>query len=682
MTSPRFALAQMEVVSDPERNVETIIRFMEQAAREGATAAFFPEMAIKPYMSADDWVDDDYCLDAMSYDEDIRKESARLRMAVAYGNIYVDDAKNIDDRLRGTKFESRFKEIHPNPDGRTRKYNAVRIFQDGEPAKRLVETPLLPPGVQPKTLLPTYRVFDDERYFFSLRGIADEFDVSLESLLQPYLIRGDDRIVPVGFVLCEDWWCEDYRRKRRALNPTKILIENGAEFISNSSTSPWTFGKNDARDRRVLFLKEDSGDKFVPSGYVNCAGAQNNGKDIITLDGGSTVYNAQGKPILLSEKHYARELLVVDDLCRPPLKRVEEPKIAQKNAAIVEGIRHMKEITGLDHQPKYIIGLSGGIDSSVVAALLVQAVGKDKVLGFNMPYKDFNSKETRETAKFVADALGIPYIVVPIDEMVDVNSRILENISILGNKRVLTANQAGNVQAKIRGTNVLSNLAAIWGALFTNNGNKLEIALGYATLYGDVNGALAPIGDCTKTEVVQMARYLNETVFRKTVIPDILMPDSLWRFKEGQIQPSAELEKDRLHPDKKQVDPMRFGYHCALIESMLDYKRKSMADVASWYLEGTLEAHLGISTDLIRRWDIDKPSVFLADLEWFCSTVVNNYFKRVQTCPIIVTSKTAFGFDNRERLRRWKPTRKYSNLRAEVVALNEYRPKEYMSVVV
>ena len=141
----------------------------------------------------------------MEYNEILNEASNGI--AIAYGNIYVD--KFINKRVNDDSF-------HPNKDGRSRKYNSVYVFQDGNSVSRLRETKILPPGIQPKSLLPNYRIFDDERYFFSTQDIAKDFGVSLESLLQPLLLRIDREEVSIGFELCEDLWCNDYRRNCHA----------------------------------------------------------------------------------------------------------------------------------------------------------------------------------------------------------------------------------------------------------------------------------------------------------------------------------------------------------------------------------------------------------------------------------------------------------------------------------
>ena len=461
-----------------------------------------------------------------------------------------------------------------------------------------------------------------------------------------------------------------------------MLIENGAKIIVNISASPWTYGKNATRDRKVKFLKSESGDKFVPFFYVNHTGVQNNGKNFVTFDGGSTVYNKNGEPIRFSKAAYEEELMIIDekDLNGKAIERAKRNKIEQKYHALLAGIRHMKTTIGSNEQPSYVIGLSGGIDSSLVAALLVKAVGKDKIIGVNMPTK-YNSQKTKDAAANLAKKLGIKYIVVPIGSLVDTNIELLNNADADKTAKKLSVLNIENVQAKIRGTSILSNLSAKYGSIFTNNGNKIETALGYATLYGDVGGAIAVIGDLTKTEIVEMCKFMNKEIFKEEVIPEILFPDRLWRFSEEKIIPSAELKE-------KQIDPMKFGYHCALTDAMTDYKKHTPVEILNWFLDGTLDKNLdkyfegtienpqGTTLELMKRWNVTNPEEFVKDLEWFDGLVNKNVFKRVQSPPIIITSKSAYGFDIRESVLPSETTREYDQLKEQVLRMKEYKPKE------
>ncbi|MCG8610273.1 MAG: NAD(+) synthase, partial [Pseudomonadales bacterium] len=485
----RVALAQMHIIPGAlEQNFSTMLAMIVEAKAQSADLIAFPEMCLSGYLLSDQWLDRSFCAELMAYNEKVRLASDGI--AIAFGSAFVDD--HINERLEDNH-------PHPNKDGRTRMYNAVIIVQNGEYAKRAANTDLLPEGVQPKTLLPNYRFFDDERYFFSLQSVSQDHGMPLEKLAQPYLIEVNGGLTPVGFEVCEDLWCQDYRKDGRALNITRSLVHNGAELIVNISSSPWTYLKHDARDRRIRFLTEDMPESFVPFYYVNSVGPQNNGKNIVTFDGGTTVYNSNGEPALTSEHFFEPDLLIADhsQISTLQVERKEFGKIEQKYHAIISGLRYLKDMLGWSEHPEFVVGLSGGIDSAVVVTLLTAALGKDAVWAVNMP-SQYNSSSTRNVAKHIANQLGIEYLEVPIESLVNAHKTVFEKLdSQFDSPEWMRQLSDENIQAKIRGTSILSNIAGRYGRMFTNNGNKLEVALGYATLYGDVGGVIAPIADLT-----------------------------------------------------------------------------------------------------------------------------------------------------------------------------------------
>jgi NAD+ synthase (glutamine-hydrolysing) len=342
-----------------------------------------------------------------------------------------------------------------------------------------------------------------------------------------------------------------------------------------------------------------------------------------------------GNPIILSKKMFEEELIIFDTKRKYDEKiRDEKSKIEQKYLAIIEGIKHLNEILGKNQ--RYVIGLSGGIDSSVVACLMVKAIGKENVIGINMPSK-FNSDKTKNIASDLAKKLGIKYHSIDIDAISELNSKlIIEGLQINELKPIVRE----NIQAKIRGTNILSNIASQIDGLFTCNGNKIEIATGYSTLYGDLGGAIAPIGDLTKEEVFELARFLNEKIFCDKIIDEDLLPDEIFQF---DVPPTAEL-KD------KQIDPFKWGYHDKIIEKLFDYKKVGKKQIVEWYDNGIIEDKLNLKKGILARWNINSREEFLDDLEWLTDKISKNVFKRVQSPPIIVVSKSAFGFDIRESI--------------------------------
>jgi len=640
----KIALAQMKVIPGSlDKNLKNMVSFVNQAKQLSADLIVFPEMCAQGYLVGDKWLCDDFCRSSTEIEMQMRSLSEGI--AIAWGSVYLDE--QINERTKS-------KAYHPNKDGRIRRYNCVNVVQNKKDVPLKLPSDVLPQGKMPKTLLPNYRFFDDERYFTSLKDVARDFNLPVATLIQPFLIKdAKGQEIPIGFQICEDMWAKDYRDNFEALNVTQMAIDNGAEYIVNLSASPWTFGKNQARDRRIKFLYQENPHRHIPFFYVNCVGVQNNGKNFISFDGGSTIYNALGESIQQAARPFEPELLFIDTQkiaqSKTVIRKTRTP-IAEKFDAIIQAIRSLNELRHIDQYPKFVIGLSGGVDSAVVAALLVKAVGPEHVVAVNMP-SQWNSSATQNAAQYVADQLGIVYLQIPIETMVDAIEESLQEYVLdkLGQAFSITAKE--NIQAKTRGTDVLSNIAGNAHWLFTNNGNKLEIALGYATLYGDVGGAIAPIGDLLKTEVFSMAHFLNDHVYHSEVIPKVLLPDDLYRFSEDQIKPSAELKAN-------QEDPMKFGYHDALLQLVTDYHKWSEEKIIRAYQHKTLHRDIaavlgqeaGYGLALMQRWGVDRAEVFVSDLRWFIAAMGNNVFKRVQAPGIVITSRSAYGFDIRESM--------------------------------
>ncbi len=594
-----ISLVQMDVKAGlPAQNIKTILSLLEKARKNGSEIAVFSELCVGGYLTGDRWLEDDFLYELLAMNEIIR--NAAGEMTVVFGNVAVEFDK------RGN-------------DGRPVKYNAAYVVQNGEIS------------FEAKTLLPNYRIFDDRRYFTPRPSGKRR------------LYSADGK--KFGVTVCEDMWSNDYDT-----DPVIELIDEGADFIINISASPWTYGKNNARDRQIQILENKSG-KLIPFYYVNNVGVQNNGKNIITFDGDSAVYVEGGRVHAYDLKPYEQGIIRIDDssFLSGRDTRGLPGETEQKYNAIIRGIQGFDELLG-SWKPNYIIGLSGGVDSSLVAALMTKALGKERVLGFNLPGR-YNSSLTKDSAAKLAANLGIRYRIIPIEKMAEVNKEILRD-----DNEEFSSLVEENIQAKIRGTSILSNLAAIHSGLMTNNGNKLETALGYATLYGDVNGALAPIGDLTKEEVFAMCRWLNE---KENIIPEELLPDDNYDFI---IPPSAELKEN-------QRDPIKFGYHDRLIAHLMDYRKKSPEQILEWYISGKEEfcEKMGITGKIFSIYNLDDGKIFTDDLEWFVKTMRLNIFKRIQAPPIILLSRTAFGFDLRESQFIWQSTARYLKLRKQIL---------------
>jgi NAD+ synthase (glutamine-hydrolysing) len=214
MKKIKVAVVQMEVVAGrPDKNFEKIVGQIKKAKENGNKIVIFPEMAVAGYLIGDEWENESLIKKLMEYNEKIREESEGI--IVIWGNVWAD-----------------FEKV--GEDGRVRKYNAALIAQD----KRWLDNGVFE-GHTFKTLLPKYREFDDERYFYSMQKLANEKRVEVEELLKPFEIKIDDEKIKIGLTLCEDMWWENY-----LVNPTEILVKNGAEIIINISASPWTWRKN------------------------------------------------------------------------------------------------------------------------------------------------------------------------------------------------------------------------------------------------------------------------------------------------------------------------------------------------------------------------------------------------------------------------------------------------------
>jgi NAD+ synthase (glutamine-hydrolysing) len=627
---PTIALAQMHVVPGrPDLNVARMRASIDEARAAHAEVVVFSEMCISGYLIGDAWELDALVEDFASCSEVIRAASHGI--TVIFGNVFMDE-----DAV--------------GEDGRPRKYNAVYVCCDGQFVGRDAVPAGLPAGVHAKTLHPNYRFFDDDRHFFSLRKLAESTGRSVYDWMVPFEVpRRDGGRFRFGVQLCEDIWCQDYSCGGDTLDTLRVYHANGAQAVFNLSASPWTWQKNDKRNRTV---REVLARSPLPFFYVNHVGAQNNGKNILVFDGDTTAYECDGR-IIGRAAHWSEDMLLVGHGASPVSRAQTENEAIHD--ALLMGIRHLDTIRGT--HGRYLIGVSGGVDSSVVACLLTEACGPERVFAVNMPTR-FNSQVTRNNARGLCRELGVDYLSCPIDDIYEQVAAKIQTSAFSREQGDYTGLVDENIQARIRGADMLAGLAAKHGLLFTNNGNKTEVALGYATLYGDVNGAIAPIADLYKTQVFALARHLNEQVYGREVIPENLL--------DGSIVPSAELS-DAQDVDKGLGDPIKYGYHDALLRQLIEY-RHHPADILAWFLDGSLlNALQWRDVERFRSYFADSKS-WLEDLEWIVRQLRISYFKRIQAPPIIVLSKRAFGFDLRESQLPGYSPRSYEQRRERVLA--------------
>ena len=629
MPLPEIALAQMEVrPGRPDLNVGRMLKLIDEGREAGAEVVVFSELCISGYILGDLWEIDALVEDFAACSNEIRQASAG--MTVVFGNVAIDRARI-------------------GQDGRLRKYNAVCVCSDGAFVARAEVPAGLPDGMHPKTLHPNYRFFDDDRHFFSLRQLAEAEGRSLDDWLHPYEVKlRDGQAFRFGVQLCEDIWCQDYCRAGEVLDTLAVYHERGAEAVFNLSSSPWTWKKNDKRNRVVREILAHSP---LPFFYVNQVGAQNNGKNIIVFDGDSTAYAADGEIVRRAES-WREQLLLT---CGGGGVAAPQDEVAAQFNGIVTGLRHLDHLRGTEN--KFIIAASGGVDSSVVVCLLERAFGPERVFAVNMPTR-FNAAITQDNARDLCAALGVDYLSCPIEELYAGVSALVKGVRFTTGPGEYTRLVDENLQARIRFADVLSGLAAKYGLVFTSNGNKTEVALGYATLYGDVSGAVAPIADLYKTEVFALARYLNDEVYSRAVVPENLL--------NGEVVPSAELSAAQ-DVTKGLGDPIKYGYHDAVLRQMIEYRRHPV-DFLQWYGDGVLLERLGWEdAERFAGYFPDADS-WIEDLEWIERQLRINYFKRIQAPPVIVLSKRAFGFDLRETQWPAYVPRRYAALKAEILS--------------
>ena len=387
--------------------------------------------------------------------------------------------------------------------------------------------------------------------------------------------------------------------------------------------------------RRENFCAKQAQNAKCPLFYLNSIGIQNTGKTIYTFDGCSTVYNSKGEVVKrlkpFEEVFDTVSTAKIEQL--PALEPYNEKPIAQVYNALNFGVdRFLKQI----HMSKIVIGISGGIDSAVAAALYTKVLGAENVYLVNMP-SVFNSETTRHLSEQLAKNLGCKYCVVTIQNSVDSTVHQLEMtpVTFLRDNTTedikISSFVRENLQARDRSGRVLATLAATIGGGFTCNANKAETTIGYATLYGDCAGVLAATADLWKFQVYDLAKYMNEKIYSREVIPQGII----------DIVPSAELS-DAQNVDEGKGDPLHYDYHDYLLRAFVE-KLLTPEDILQAYLEKNLESVTGCAAGLTEKY-FETAEDFIADLEkWWRQYQGIAVAKRIQAPPLIAVSSRPFG---------------------------------------
>ena len=371
-------------------------------------------------------------------------------------------------------------------------FNTAAILQDGD----IID-------YRDKTHLPTYDVFDEDRYFTSAQSI------------NPAEININGKKVLIGVQICEDLWDAEHDIK-----VSQELSDKGAKFLINISASPYHVNKLDERLDNMASCAIHLNKYFI---YCNLVGSQ----DELVFDGQSCIVNPFGKVVTLLQP-FKEDIKIIDLDHTQPVDVLNFKEEEQIYYALSLGLQDYFKKTGYT---KAVLGLSGGIDSSLTAAIAQNALGSNNVLGIAMP-SIYSSDHSITDAKHLAENLGIDFLIIPINS---INKQMLDGLSLIMNGSE-TGFAEENLQARIRG-NILMTTANKKGALLLNTGNKTETALGYCTMYGDMAGALAVISDLNKSQVYAVSRWINENN-RREIIP------------ENSISkpPSAELRPDQVDP--------------------------------------------------------------------------------------------------------------------------------------
>lgn len=539
----RIAIAQLNpIVGDIEGNAQRILEAAQTAFNQGAELLLTPELSLCGYPPRDLLLNLGF-VEKMSRQLQLLSQQLPEKLAVLVGFV----EKNPSATVRGEK----------------PLFNSIALLKSQE-IKQIFT----------KRLLPTYDVFDEDRYFAS--GKESQY------------FQLTENNVKIGVTICEDVWNDEqfWGQRQYAVNPIADLANLGVDLIVNLSASPYSVGKQKLRES----LLSHSATRYnLPIVYVNQVG----GNDDLIFDGDSVAFNRQGEVIYRAQAFTSSlELIEFNQDLLPavihPLPVDEDEEIYQ---ALVLGVRDYVQKCGFK---RVIFGLSGGIDSSLVAAIASDALGKENVLAVMMP-SPYSSDHSISDAVALVNNLGIKSEKLAIKEIMNAYDQLLDGL-FAGTDFGIAEE---NLQSRIRG-NLLMALSNKFGHLLLSTGNKSEMAVGYCTLYGDMNGGLAVIADVPKTRVYSLCRWLNR---HGEIIPLNVINKA----------PSAELK-----PNQKDQDSLPpYEILDAILALLIDRHQSAEQIIAA-----------GFEAEIVQK---------------VIKLVKNAEFKRKQAPPGLKISDRAFG---------------------------------------
>ena len=532
----RVALLQINpTAGDIAGNSALIIRSAKHAQNLGAHLIVTPELALMGYLPRDLLMNQGF----------VRRSCLALREI-------AKELASAPPMLVGV--------ATPNPSDMGRPlFNSAVLLRDGD----------VGPAFH-KTLLPTYDVFDEDRYF--------------EPGVGPQILELNGW--RLGISVCEDVWNDRdfWQRRRYHQDPIEVLSQSGAQAIVNLSSSPFITGKQTLRERMLGHMAQKYG---IPVAYVNQVG----GNDDLIFDGRSCAFDREGR-LLARAAGFREDVIVVDfDANSGVIAEDDFETEAEIWNALVLGVRDYVWKTRFT---KVLLGLSGGIDSALTAAIAAEAVGPDNVLGVLMP-SCYSSAGSVDDSLELERNLGIRTLTLPISEIMQTYDSVLAG-AFRGSRADVTEE---NIQSRIRG-NLLMALSNKSGALLLTTGNKSEISVGYCTLYGDMNGGLAVIADLPKMMVYRVARWRNR---RCPDIPENILTKA----------PSAELRPNQT--DQDSLPPYE------LLDQILEMHIEQCQSAEDIIGKGFDEANVHRVLRLVR----------IAE------------FKRKQAAPVLKVTSRAFG---------------------------------------